>query len=312
MMISRERLGMLYVLVGPGGVGKNALLNEVVKSFDDLRQLPTATTRPMRETEQQGKEHLFVTLEEFQRMIENGELLEHQEVHPGQYYGVPRSTVERAIADQEDLIADIDLLGAAIIRENYSQNSVAIFIAPPTIAALTERLLKRGANETAIRDRLTRMPMEMLYAPQCRYLIVNDDMNVAVEELRNVIHAERGLLDPLTDRIVRNEVTFKVALRFQYADEILCDDLATYVEQVVQPGEKPNEVASRLIESVLPVRPLAAQLQYGFPGETVPLNCRYSRDDHTYLLCYHYTYHLTERVTPPQGWIWKHVGSVSA
>jgi guanylate kinase len=145
--VSKERLGILYILVGPGGVGKNALLNAVMDQLTDLRQLATATTRPPRENEQDGVHHLFVDLATFQQMIEDDALLEYQEVHPGKYYGVPRAIVEQAIVTRQDLIADIEYKGAAIIQKTYPQNTVAVFIAPPTYGDLVEQIGRASCRE---------------------------------------------------------------------------------------------------------------------------------------------------------------------
>ena len=183
---------MLYILVGPGGVGKNALLTDAVTNLSNLYQLPTATTRPRRPDEQHGRERLFVSAEEFQRMIDEDRLIEHQEVHPGQFYGVPRDFVERAIADGRDLIADIEYKGADIIRRQYPQNSVTIFVAPPTLGTLRDRLEQRDASTQDIDDRLLRSIEEMPYAPVCNYLVVNDNVDSARAELRAIIRAERG------------------------------------------------------------------------------------------------------------------------
>ncbi len=118
-----EHWGLLFVIVGPAGVGKNALMNSVLDRVSDLRQLPTATTRGIRPDEQAGREHLFVSVGEFQRMIADNELLENQEVH-GNFYGVPRLTVEQAIAQEHDLIADIDVLGATALHNNFPDHTV--------------------------------------------------------------------------------------------------------------------------------------------------------------------------------------------
>lgn len=188
-MTVQERLGILFILVGPGGVGKNALMGQVLAQLPDLKQLPTATTRSPRGNEVHGVQHLFITLEAFKEMIDGDELLEHQEVHPGKFYGVPRATVEDAIYQHQDLIADIDFKGAAILRSLYPAHTLAIFVAPPSLEALENRLRDRQDNETDIQNRLNRMADEMLYAPTCDYVIVNDVFEQAVDELMGIVQS---------------------------------------------------------------------------------------------------------------------------
>lgn len=188
-MTVQERLGILFILVGPGGVGKNSLMGQVLEQIPSLKQLPTATTRSPRGNEVHGIQHLFLSLDEFQQMIANDELLEHQEVHPGKFYGVPRSTVEEAIHQQQDLIADIDFKGATILRSVYPAHTVAIFVAPPSSESLETRLRDRQDDETDIQNRLNRMADEMLYAPTCDYVIVNDVFEQATDELMAILQS---------------------------------------------------------------------------------------------------------------------------
>jgi guanylate kinase len=184
-----EHWGLLFVIVGPAGVGKNALMNTVIERFTDLRQL--TTTRGVRPGEQPGREHLFVSVSEFQRMLAANELLESQLVHEN-YYGVPRKTVETAIANGTDLIADIDVLGAAALRSNFPQQTVLIFLQPPSKDELRRRMNKRGENPIEIEKRMKRVEMEMAYAPECDYLIINDEMEKASEILYGIVLAERA------------------------------------------------------------------------------------------------------------------------
>lgn len=296
-MISAERLGLLFTLVGPGGVGKNALLNKVVARVDNLRQLPTATTRPIRPGEQQGREHIFVSVDEFQRMIDAGELLEHQEVHPGKFYGVPRTTVDQAIAAREDLIADIEMYGAAIIRQAYPQNSLAIFIAPPSVESLLERLQTRNASPEDVQDRVNRLPLEMQFAPQCDYVIVNDDVEVATDELQHVILGTRG---QHTESPLGASICFNASVTVLWDDEILCGDDAQSFTVPIKQGEQIENVIRHYMKGTGLNN--NATLLYESPLDELPLSITW--DDDTYTLTYHYSYRLPERVNPPQGWQW--------
>jgi guanylate kinase len=202
VVATRKQWGLLFVLVGPPGAGKNALMNEVLKRTSNLKQLPTATTRPMRPTEQQGREHLFVSRSEFQDMIDHDRLIEWQEVH-GQLYGMPRTAVEQALTDQQDLVADIDVLGATYLRSVYPDNVILVFIRPPSLSELEDRMRARGETETEIVKRMQRVNMEMQYAVECDYLIVNDDFEEACDILYGVVLAERSHRAVLT---LRNEL----------------------------------------------------------------------------------------------------------
>lgn len=196
-MIGTEvRRGLLFVLVGPGGAGKNTLMRATLEAFETLRQLATATTRPMRDGEQHGREHLFVTREKFQQMIATGELLEWQEVTPGKFYGVPRSSVETALANGQHLIADIEVYGAQALRVAFRDDVVLIFVTvpgatlPAQLEVLRDRMGNEDRNESAglIQQRLDRArDIELPFANECEHVIVNDDIERAVTELKTII-----------------------------------------------------------------------------------------------------------------------------
>jgi guanylate kinase len=185
--------GLLFVMVGPAGAGKNTIMNEVLKQLPDLHQVATATTRPMRETEVQGREHLFVSEAEFRQMDAHHELIESQIVH-NHLYGTPRATIEKAMREERDLIADIEVLGATYLHHAYPHNTIRVFVQPPSVADLIERMSKRGETQEEIDTRLQRVEMEMHYAPQCDYLITNyqDQLQQSVAILHGIILAERS------------------------------------------------------------------------------------------------------------------------
>jgi len=181
--------GLLFVMVGPAGAGKNAIMNEVLRQLPDLHQLPTATTRPKRDTELQGREHQFVSEAEFRQM----DLIESQPVH-NHLYGTPRATVENAMRDGRDLIADIEVLGATYLHNAYPHNTVRIFVQPPSVTDLIKRMSIRGETQDEIDIRLQRVEMEMHYAPQCDYLITNyqDQLKQSSAILYVIVLAERS------------------------------------------------------------------------------------------------------------------------
>lgn len=183
--------GALFVLVGPAGVGKNTVISRVLQQFPRLRRLPTATTRPRRSDEQEGREHFFVTPETFQKMIGEGVLIEHQEVHPGKFYGAVRQYTHDALDAGELLIADIDILGAEALKADLGERAITIFVFPPSLEVLEARLRKRGnMPETEIADRLKRASFELSRSDKCQYRVTNGTLEQCVSEVVAIIRQE--------------------------------------------------------------------------------------------------------------------------
>ncbi|WP_119072544.1 guanylate kinase [Aggregatilinea lenta] len=184
--------GIVFVLVGPSGAGKNTLMRRVQAQFDGLRQLATMTTRSMRPGEQQGREHWFVSHSEFEALIGQDALFEWQRVHMNDLYGTPRKTVNDAIATGHDLIADIEFLGAGKIQESYGDHAVFIFVTPSRLEILADRITQRGnITPEEVANRLERAKFEMTFAPRSDYLVINDEIEVATEQLARIVASER-------------------------------------------------------------------------------------------------------------------------
>lgn len=189
--------GAIFLLVGPGGVGKNTLMQHVLPRFDDLHQVPTATTRAMRPGEMEGREHYFVDLQTFFTWRETNKLVEWEEVHPGKWYGVVRAPLEKAFHDGTFLIADVEMAGAQKVKAAYPDHTVLIFIAPPAegekdpLQVLEDRMRARGEAEEGIRKRMARAPREMDFSWECAYRITNDAVERAANELAEMIQYER-------------------------------------------------------------------------------------------------------------------------
>ena len=189
--------GLLFILVGPSGAGKNTLMKRVQEQIPDLPQLATATTRPKRADETEGREHRFLSREAFERLIAADALIEYQKVHKGNYYGTPRDTVEQAINNGRDLIADIDFLGARKIYAAYPNNTVLIFVTPSHMDTLAERIQQRGELSAGeLETRLARARFEMTFATQCHYIVLNDLLEPATEHLRQIVLTERARRRP--------------------------------------------------------------------------------------------------------------------
>ncbi len=203
-MNSSEYLpGLILVMIGPGGAGKNAIMKAIIKHYANIQQLATATTRDMRSGEKQGREHLFVSLQQFEAMIAKGELLEHQEVTPGKFYGIPQQTVADCLKNAEVRIADIEVLGAEKLARAYPENVVQVFVTVPgeTIdeqsKVLEGRMRGRADDATDIQHRLERARrLELPYQSQCDYVVVNGALAAAIDSTRAIVEKElarRGL-----------------------------------------------------------------------------------------------------------------------
>lgn len=206
-MISDKQRGHLFVLVGPGGAGKNAIMHIALQQVDNLRQLATATTRPMRDGEVEGQHHLFLSLDEFQHMLHSGQLLEHEEVTPGRFYGIPRASVEDNLNAGRNLIADIDVNGARVLRSTYPDDATLIFITVPgqkaedMLAVLQQRMLERNSEgPQVIQQRLDRArEVELPFLSQADHVIVNDDIKQAVADLIGIIQQHTTLSEPIEE-----------------------------------------------------------------------------------------------------------------
>lgn len=314
MTSSEKRLGLLFTLVGPGGVGKNALINMVLAQLDNLRQLPTATTRPIRPNEQQGREHLFVTRQEFQQMIDTGALLEWQEVHPGRFYGVPRHAIENAIIADENLIADIEVYGATILRNRYPDNVILIFVAPPSMSELLTRMQERGDSQGEIDKRLQRVALEMPYAPTCDYMIINDNMAHAAENLKAIILAERSRSALANHRVAnglpRHRLTYAASVLLLYNDEILITEVTEALPMSrFFMGELPHEAALRVLSETVNIQPDINNLRGNTPIETStylpPLAVENIPQAQFEQITFTYLYTPSERIPAPEGWQWR-------
>jgi guanylate kinase len=184
--------GDLYIVSSPSGGGKTTLIRRLLASPPGapLHFSVSHTTRPKRHGEENGREYHFVTVEEFQRMVQRDEFLEHNEVHDN-IYGTSKAEALPRLAAGEDVILDIDVQGARDVRRAYPE-AVTIFIVPASSAELERRLRTRGLDgEEAIRKRLINAAKEIQQAEDFQYVIVNDDLDRATLELESIVRARR-------------------------------------------------------------------------------------------------------------------------
>jgi guanylate kinase len=196
--------GMLIVVSSPSGGGKGTLIDRVRQIVPGVSYSVSYTTRAPRATEQDGREYFFVSTAVFEEMIARGEFLEWANVY-GYLYGTSQGQVERELTAGHDIILEIDVQGAASIRERID-DAVSIFILPPSFELLRERLLARGTDSPAeLEKRLRGAPAEVKQHENFQYVILNDDINRASQQLAAVIYAERA-------RRERQEVRLKETL----------------------------------------------------------------------------------------------------
>jgi len=192
---SDDRKPLVVVISGPSGVGKDAIISRMKKLAVPGEYIVTATTRPKRPGETNGRDYCFYAQAEFEAMIEAGQLLEHACVY-GNYYGVPLPPVEAAIEKSSDVFIKVDVQGAETIRGKLP-GSLLIFIEPPSYEELKRRLEKRLTESAeALEHRLAAASREMEKLPLFDFSVVNDSLDKAVAEIMNVVAKEKRRRSP--------------------------------------------------------------------------------------------------------------------
>lgn len=185
--------GGIFIISGPSGSGKDTLLVELFKKRPDIKFSISSITRPMRVGEVEGEKYNFITREKFEEMLKNDMLLEHN-VYVGNYYGTPKQPVVNAAQNGEDIIIEVDVNGAQQIR-NKLPEAVSIFIMPPSYKELRNRLSGRGTEtEEIINQRMESALSEISRATEYDYIVVNDDISTAVNDIISVISNSRLIL----------------------------------------------------------------------------------------------------------------------
>jgi guanylate kinase len=184
--------GSLYIISAPSGAGKTSLVRQLLNETADLSVSVSHTTRPMRSGETEGKDYFFVSVETFRSMIENGDFLEFAQVFDN-FYGTSQQAVETDLNNGLDVILEIDWQGAQQVRKMLPE-AKSIFILPPSVEVLQQRLRKRGQDsEETIARRMTDAAAEITHYAEFDYLIVNDDFYQAFSELKSIIISQRLL-----------------------------------------------------------------------------------------------------------------------
>lgn len=181
--------GKLIIISAPSGSGKSTIIGHIMQ--DESLRLAfsvSATTRPRRGQEVHGVDYYYLTADEFKRMIANDELVEYQEVYEGRYYGTPKSEVERITGMGKNVVLDLDVLGGVNVKKMYGDRAISIFIQPPSVEVLRQRLINRGTDSMEdIKARVDKAEFEISFGPQFDYTVINDNLDDAVAQVHDLI-----------------------------------------------------------------------------------------------------------------------------
>ncbi|BES60070.1 guanylate kinase [Dysgonomonas capnocytophagoides] len=181
-------MGKLVIFSAPSGAGKSTIVNYLLDQHLDLKFSISATSRPPRGTERNGVEYYFLAPDEFRQKVDNGEFLEYEEVYKDRYYGTLKSEVQRILDNGNNVIFDVDVVGGCNIKDYYGKQALAVFIKPPSIEELRQRLIKRGTdNDEVINDRVSKAEYELTFASKFDVVIHNEDLEKAKAEALSVI-----------------------------------------------------------------------------------------------------------------------------
>ena len=178
----------VIIFSAPSGAGKSTIVGHLLKKYPYLEFSVSATSRKPRGAEVDGKDYYFFSTDQFERKIANGEFVEYEEVYAGSYYGTLRSEVQRIWDKGNIIIFDIDVKGGVNLKKLYSSNALAIFIQPPSIEELRNRLVGRGTDSAeAIEKRVAKAEEEISYASKFDTIIVNDNLEEALSTAEKIV-----------------------------------------------------------------------------------------------------------------------------
>ena len=176
-------MGKVIIFSAPSGAGKSTIVNHLLGRGLGLEFSVSATCRAPRGQEQHGKEYYFFTREEFEKRIAAGEFLEYEEVYPGCFYGTLKSEVERIWSEGHTVLFDVDVVGGLNIKKKFGETALSVFIQPPSVAALRERLIGRATDSPEkIEERVAKAEYELTFADDFDTIVVNDKLEDALRE----------------------------------------------------------------------------------------------------------------------------------
>jgi len=198
---ARNRRGLLIVLSSPSGAGKTTISRLLLEADPEIAMSVSATTRPRRPGEVEGRDYYFVDDARFQQMIDAGDFVEWAPVF-GYRYGTPKAPVKQALREGRDILFDIDWQGTQQLKAAMGEDLVSIFLLPPSMEELERRLRARGADtDQVISDRMTRAASEISHWPEYEYVLVNRSVDECLAEVRAIVAAERLKKDRQTNLV---------------------------------------------------------------------------------------------------------------
>ena len=207
-MIRKKSKGLLIVVSGPSGAGKDTICNKVVEEMKDTKISVSMTSREPRGKEIDGVEYYFVSKEEFEARIENNEFLEYAVVHNNHYYGTPKGKIEEDLNNGKNIILVIDIQGALKVKEKVLE-ALFIFIMPPSMEELKDRLIKRQTeSKKKILERFKTAYNEINEYTKYNYVVVNDKIDKAVEKVKSIIIAEKCRVDRIEEIYLNTKEEF--------------------------------------------------------------------------------------------------------
>jgi len=181
--------GKVIIISAPSGAGKTTIVRHLM-GIDDFRLefSVSACTRPIRNGEINGKDYHFMSVDRFKAMIDEGAFIEWEEVYKNYYYGTLKTEVDRILKQNRNVLFDVDVMGAVNLKEKYGKEALAVFIMPPSIDVLKERLEKRGTeHDEKIRNRINKASLEIKFARKFDQIVINDDLKTALKHTENLV-----------------------------------------------------------------------------------------------------------------------------
>ena len=183
------RRGKVIIISAPSGCGKSTIIKALLEKGEvDMQFSVSATNRPPRPGEEHGVHYYFLSDDDFRKAIANDDFVEYEEVYPGRFYGTLRSEIARIVDGGHNVVLDIDVKGGVNVKRLYGSEAVSIFIQPPSVEALRQRLEGRGTESPeAIDQRVARAELEISYAPQFDHVVINDLLPEAIEAVEGIL-----------------------------------------------------------------------------------------------------------------------------
>jgi len=181
--------GKLIIISAPSGAGKTTIVNQLLKNNKKLEFSISACSRPKRDKEIQGKDYYFLSVEQFKNKIARNEFFEWEEVYPNQFYGTLKSEIQRIWKKGNAVIFDVDVIGGLNLKKQFGEKALSIFIMPPSIDELENRLKKRSSeNDVSLNERLSKAKYELTFADKFDEIILNEDLKIAVNFADKIVN----------------------------------------------------------------------------------------------------------------------------